>query len=124
MKIKIKPEIKEILVKDIKPWPENPRSIENEALQGLRSSLENFGYVDLLIVNKRNMQIISGHQRFKIIQEESFKKVHCIRNDWSRAMRSLDRKQTLAQIAKRSRLRRDLNRLAHCVYELNEPSAA
>ncbi|MDP3787200.1 MAG: ParB N-terminal domain-containing protein, partial [Candidatus Omnitrophota bacterium] len=69
-KIKINPEISDIKLSDIKPAPYNPREISNEALSGLRHSLEKFGYVDLLVVNKRNMHIISGHQRYKILQAE------------------------------------------------------
>jgi DNA modification methylase len=69
-KINIRPEISEIQLKQLKPSPYNPREISNEALLGLRQSLEKFGYVDLLVVNKRNMRIISGHQRYKILQAE------------------------------------------------------
>ena len=69
-KINIKPEISEIPLNNLKPSPYNPRDISNEALLGLRHSLEKFGYVDLLVVNKRNMRIISGHQRYKILQSE------------------------------------------------------
>jgi len=69
-KINIKPEISDIKLSEIKPAPYNPREITNEALSGLRHSLEKFGYVDLLVVNKRNMHIISGHQRYKILQAE------------------------------------------------------
>ena len=69
-KINIKPEISEIKLAELKPSPYNPREISNEALLGLRHSLERFGYVDLLVVNKRNMRIISGHQRYKILQAE------------------------------------------------------
>ena len=68
-KINIKPEISDIKLSDIKPAPYNPREISNEALSGLRHSLEKFGYVDLMVVNKRNMRVISGHQRYKILQE-------------------------------------------------------
>jgi DNA modification methylase len=69
-KINIKPEISDIKLSEIKPAPYNPREITNEALSGLRHSLEKFGYVDLLVVNKRTMRIISGHQRYKILQAE------------------------------------------------------
>jgi len=69
-KINIRPEISEIKLADLKPAPYNPREITNEALAGLRHSLEKFGYVDLLVVNKRTMRIISGHQRYKILQAE------------------------------------------------------
>jgi len=77
-KINIKPEISDIKLSEIKPAPYNPREITNEALAGLRHSLEKFGYVDLLVVNKRTMRIISGHQRYKILQAEGVETVTAI----------------------------------------------
>jgi DNA modification methylase len=77
-KINCKPEISDIKLSTIKPAPYNPREISNEALTGLRHSLEKFGYVDLLVVNKRTMRIISGHQRYKILQQEGVEKVTAI----------------------------------------------
>ncbi|MFH0827483.1 MAG: ParB N-terminal domain-containing protein, partial [Candidatus Omnitrophota bacterium] len=80
-KINIKPEISDIKLSDIKPAPYNPREISNEALSGLRHSLEKFGYVDLMVVNKRNMRVISGHQRYKILQAEGVGSVTAIMVD-------------------------------------------
>ncbi len=77
-KINIKPEISDIKLSDIKPAPYNPREISNEALSGLRHSLEKFGYVDLMVVNKRNMRVISGHQRYKILQAEGIETLTAI----------------------------------------------
>lgn len=81
IKINIKPDIQEIKMSDMKPFAGNPRDITTEALFGLRSSLEKFGYVDLLIINKRNMELVAGHQRFKILQEEGAETVLCIMVD-------------------------------------------
>jgi DNA modification methylase len=77
-KINCKPEISDIKLSKIKPAPYNPREISNEALSGLRHSLEKFGYVDLLVINKRTMRIISGHQRYKILQAEGVQTVTAI----------------------------------------------
>jgi len=66
---------------DLKPAPYNPREIAPEALAGLRQSLEKFGLVDLLVVNKRNMRIISGHQRYKILQADGVETVTAIMVD-------------------------------------------
>jgi len=78
LKINAKPDIQEIRVSDIKPYPGNPRGISSEALTGLRSSLEKFGYVDLLVVNKRNMELIAGHQRLKILIEAGIESAPCV----------------------------------------------
>ena len=80
-KIKVKPDIKEVKLTDLKPAPYNPREISSDALTGLRRSLEKFGMVDLLVVNRRNMRIISGHQRYKILQEDGIESVTVIMVD-------------------------------------------
>ena len=77
-KINVKPDIQDILVSALNPAPYNPRDISPEALAGLRQSLERFGMVDLLVVNKRNMRVISGHQRLKILQQEGIETVTAI----------------------------------------------
>jgi len=76
--INIKPEIIELDISAIKPFINNPRDISTEALEGLRASLEKFGYIDLLVVNKRNMEIIAGHQRYKVLSAQGAKKIPCI----------------------------------------------
>lgn len=80
-KINVKPDIQEIMMSDLKPAAYNPREISEESLAGLRQSLERFGMVDLLVVNKRNMHIISGHQRHKILQAEGVESVTAIMVD-------------------------------------------
>ena len=72
------PEIQRFLLSSLKPDPENPREISSEAFSGLRASLERFGYVDLLIVNKRNMMLVSGHQRYKALTEAGIAEADCI----------------------------------------------
>jgi len=79
--INVKPDIRDVRLSDIKPAPYNPREIAPEALSGLRQSLEKFGMVDLLVVNRRNMHIISGHQRYKILQAEGVESVTAIMVD-------------------------------------------
>src|SRR3989338_4280668 len=80
-KINVKPDICDVRLSEIKPAPYNPREISDEALAGLRQSLERFGVVDLLVVNRRNMRIISGHQRYKVLQEAGVETVTAIMVD-------------------------------------------
>ena len=80
-KINVNTDICDVSMSEIKPAPYNPREISEEAMTGLRHSLEKFGLVDLLVVNKRNMHIISGHQRYKILQSEGVDKVKAIMVD-------------------------------------------
>ncbi len=72
------PEIQRFLLSSLKPDPENPREISSDAFSGLKASLERFGYVDLLIVNKRNMMLVSGHQRYKALTEAGINEADCI----------------------------------------------
>ncbi len=87
--INIKPDIQEVSMSCIKPFDGNPRDITTEALEGLQHSLEKFGYIDLLIVNKRNMQIVNGHQRFKVLQKEGVEIVTCIMVDIDEMMQQV-----------------------------------
>ena len=80
--IKVNPEIRSLWVKDIVEDSQNPRAITNEAMAGLRNSLEKFGYIDLLVVNKRDLKLISGHQRLRILKEAGIKRVKCVLVDF------------------------------------------
>ena len=80
-KINVEPEIMKFPISCLAPWEDNPRVISQEALKGLRDSLEKFGYVDLIVVNKRNMQVISGHQRLRVLKEDGAEDVLCLAVD-------------------------------------------
>lgn len=58
----------------------NPRTISAEQKNGLRHSIDRFGYVQNIIYNLRTETIVSGHQRLEVLKEEGFDKVqvHCI----------------------------------------------
>ena len=79
--INARPNIQEIKLTSILPWSENPRGITNEAMDGLRNSLQRFGLVDLPVVNQRNMQLVSGHQRIKVLSEAGVEMVACVMVD-------------------------------------------
>lgn len=42
----------------------NPRTITPEAMESLKTSLKEFDYIDPIIVNKHNMHIVGGNQRY------------------------------------------------------------
>lgn len=54
---------------DLSPAPYNPRQISEEALAGLRASLERFGTVQPVIWNRQTGHVVGGHQRIKALQE-------------------------------------------------------
>ena len=55
--------------KDLKPG--DPEYIK------IKNSIENFGYVSPLIINK-DMTVIGGHQRLKVLKELGFTELECI----------------------------------------------
>ena len=71
-------EIKNVLVKDIKYAPYNPRKISNEVLNKLKRSIEEFGYIEPIIVNKRTMYVVGGNQRLKVLRQLDIKEVQAV----------------------------------------------
>lgn len=55
------------------PSPYNPRKMSDEAKAGLRTSIERFGMVQEIVVNRRNMHVVGGHQRLVALQETGAK---------------------------------------------------
>jgi len=53
----------------------NPREINAEQKNGLRKSMESFGYVSNLIFNKKTGNLVSGHQRLDILKEDGIEEV-------------------------------------------------
>jgi len=61
-------EITNVLIKELKPNDKNPRKITKRELQKLMRSIEEFGFVDPIIVNKNKTRyniIVGGHQRIE-----------------------------------------------------------
>ena len=54
-------------VGDLQSHPRNPREITDAALIGLGHSIEEFGDVSGIVWNKRNGQLVCGHQRVKVL---------------------------------------------------------
>lgn len=62
----------------------NPRQLSEKQYEDLKTSLQEFGFVDPVIVNKnpkRKNIIIGGHQRFKVAQMLGMKKIPCVELD-------------------------------------------
>lgn len=54
---------------DLKPNPENPRTITQDSIKGLRESMARNDYNDKIIVDENGM-ILSGHARFAVFLED------------------------------------------------------
>ena len=62
----------------------NPRQLKKEQYQNIKESLQRFGFVDPVIINKnkdRKNIIIGGHQRIKVAKDLDYKEIPCIELD-------------------------------------------
>jgi DNA modification methylase len=83
----VQPEVKRFKLSELKPAKYNPRTISDDALQGLAESIKRFGCVEPIIINTRGGKntIIGGNQRFKILQATGVKEAICITVDLNEA---------------------------------------
>ena len=75
--------IEKIKINKLKPAAYNPRQITTKQYKDLKSSVEKFGLVDPIVVNK-DFTIIGGHQRYKICKELKHKEIDCVVLDLSK----------------------------------------
>ena len=75
--------IEKIEISKLKPARYNPRQISTKQYNDLKKSIERFGLVDPIIVNK-DFTIIGGHQRYKICKELKHKEIDCVVLDLSK----------------------------------------
>ena len=71
-------------IKDLKFAEYNPRELTKEQFAELKESVEKFGLVDPIIVNKnpdRENVIVGGHQRINICKDLGIKEVPCVELD-------------------------------------------
>ncbi|HOX27410.1 MAG TPA: DNA methyltransferase [Candidatus Krumholzibacteria bacterium] len=54
---------------DLVPSDYNPRRISDDALRGLRGSVERFGLVEPVVWNRRTGRVVGGHQRLRVLQQ-------------------------------------------------------
>ncbi len=53
---------------DLKPDPNNPRSISEDELAGLIESIDDFGDLSGIVWNRRTGQLVAGHQRIDALR--------------------------------------------------------
>ncbi len=69
--------ITEIAIKDLNKADYNPRKIGKAEMDALKRSIERYGLIDPIIVNK-DYTIIGGHQRTEAARQLGFKEVPCV----------------------------------------------
>lgn len=62
-------------VDEIKFAPYNPRKISAEMKRRLKNSMDQFGYVEPIVVNLRTMHVVGGNQRLAVLKEMGVKEV-------------------------------------------------
>mgnify|MGYP003113435946 CR=1 FL=1 len=68
-------------INDLKASDYNPRQISKKQFKELCESIEGFGLVDPVIINKnpeRENIVVGGHQRLKACKKLGFKKIPCV----------------------------------------------
>jgi hypothetical protein len=74
-------EIKKININDLNYAKYNPRKDlqpDDEEFQHIKNSIQNFGYIEPIIVNQRNLTIVGGHQRTKVLKDLGFDLIECV----------------------------------------------
>ena len=71
-------QIKKAPVKDLVSPEWNPRQITNEELEKLKTSLEEFGYIEPIIVNDVNNHVVGGNQRLRALIALGYDEVDCV----------------------------------------------
>ena len=72
MKIE-KVDIKQLISPDY-----NPRDITPEEMEKLKTSIQEFGYIDPIIVNDVNNHIVGGNQRYEALKELEYTEVDVV----------------------------------------------
>lgn len=71
-------------IESLIPADYNPRkdlTPSDSEYQRLKRSVEEFGYVEPVIYNKRSGVVVGGHQRLKVLKELGFKEIDCVEID-------------------------------------------
>ena len=74
-----------IKINKLKPATYNPRQISTKQYNDLKKSIERFGLVDPIIINKNGNVVVGGHQRLKICKALKHTELDCVVLDLSKA---------------------------------------
>ena len=73
-----------IKINKLKPATYNPRQISTKQYNDLKKSIERFGLVDPIIINKNENVVVGGHQRLKVCKELKHTEIDCVVLDLSK----------------------------------------
>ena len=70
--------IETVKINDLISPDYNPRHITPDALESLKTSLKEFGYIDYIIVNEVNNHVIGGNQRLEALKQLGYTELEVI----------------------------------------------
>ncbi|WP_458454371.1 ParB N-terminal domain-containing protein [Methanobrevibacter sp.] len=70
--------IEKVKIKDLISPSYNPRDITLEEMEKLKTSIKEFGYITPIIVNKHNMHIVGGNQRYQALKSLGYNEIEVI----------------------------------------------
>lgn len=70
--------IEKVNINDLISPEYNPREISDEEMQKLKTSIQEFGYIDPIIVNDVNQHIVGGNQRYFALKELEYTEVDVV----------------------------------------------
>ena len=73
--------IQKFKISELKAAKYNPRKkLEktDDSNKRITASIEEFGFIDPIIVNINNMTVVGGHQRLEILKELNYEEVECV----------------------------------------------
>lgn len=74
-------DIVKMKIAELHPAKYNPRlnlKPGDAEWEHIQNSIKTFGYIDPIIVNKRNNIIVGGHQRYKILKSMGYDEIDCV----------------------------------------------
>ena len=71
-------EIEKVNINELISPSYNPREISPEEMEKLKTSIQEFGYVNPIIVNKVNNHIVGGNQRYEALKELGYEEVDVV----------------------------------------------
>ncbi len=70
--------VKKMSVSDLNMAGYNPREIDDQSFDGLKASMDRFGIVQPIVWNKKSGNVVSGHQRLKVLLEQGVQETRVI----------------------------------------------
>lgn len=110
-----KPVIQVVPIEKLKEWEKNPR--KKHAVNLIANSIEGFGYISPIVVQKSTMRILAGHGRLKALKSKNVKEVPVIVADITNAQADAF---TIADNKLTDMSKFDLNDLGHLFTKMDK----